>query len=204
MTTAVAHRCRPLQHRRLQCFLASSILSVFTWTTLYAFQCAYCYRLGNFIDFYFQHEILSNALMHGFPNADATVPLRHTLGLARSVRFHRFLWLSRPPPMTLIEMLHSTRANELPYEFWMQPPGKELLDTLILGARESKTYGDYKSDYFIWWEPRYMYMLLPYLQSNLRAAIATLQKGNRNIRAGTDNCTCVVHFRAVTSPTRLA
>ena len=41
-----------------------------------------------------------------------------------------------------------------------------------------------------------MYMLLPYLQSNLRAAIATLQKGHRNIRAGTDNCTCVVHFRA--------
>lgn len=174
---------------------------VLGWIIAACTQCMDCYRVGNYLDFYFQRELLTqlrNSRMS--PSADPSVPMRHTTGIRRGIalrRFFRLEWSSMILRPSIIETIHSRTLALVPqHELWQSPDGQRTLDKLVSGSRSSKTYGKATGDFFMWWDHTYLDLLRPILRESLRAAVESVrQKTGRRPRDRDDARTCVVHFR---------
>ena len=179
---------------------AVTALLTAAWAAISAILCSSCYRLGNFLDFYFQRELLLTlGPTHG---ADPHVPTLLAAGIWRGVmlrRVFRFRWLA---PAGLIETMHPWGlVIRPPQSLWEHPDAGRVLQMLLNGAPTSRTYGRATSDFFLWWDHDYLRLLLPYLRASIRRAVAQVRSAElaalrTTARQAHRSRTCVVHFRA--------
>ena len=162
--------CAP-RGRRVACCVIALLGLLLLWAAVRATECEHCYRLGNYIDFYLQRELL-RLMAARFPDADASVPVRHAAGLRRGVLLRRLLRVHRwAAPPTLIETLDARPLQPPPASLWEEPQARRVARGLIRGAPTSRTYGTAESDYFLWWNPSALRVLLPCVRATLRGAL---------------------------------
>ena len=156
--------------------------------------CSNCYRLGNYLDYYFQERILRELHAAGDEQAVAWIGGPHSLahGIWRGVRLRRLFWLRWRRPLSLIELFHDRRTQLLTAfptpSRWSRPDAAALRQALVAGAMHSSRTR--RPEFFLWWNQAHVQMLLPYLRDTIRSAVAPPAIADeRRTR------TCVVHFR---------
>ena len=210
-----AHRSPWHRLRRALALLLASVTLVM-WFMGARSVCRSCYRLGNYIDYYLQRELL---LVIAPSNAAGPAALAR--GISNGVAMRRFLRLQWFAPNTLIEYLEPRRLAHQPQaKWWSVAEAAQLAAELKEGAAEDARTGE--SRFFLWCvSVPGLKALLPHIRDTVREAIAAVlpseiaredvgrgdgghlvgSAGAGGVKAGgrasaaSSSRTCVVHFR---------
>ena len=174
--------------------LAVTVLAA-VWHLMASRICQSCYRLGNYIDYYLQRELLQQALEAASSGADPSGPAAMTYGIWRGVRMRRMIWPTRWfQPITLIEHLQHHRMARLPASALARPNMARVMRSLTEGAALSAR--THSNDFFLWWNHSHARTLLPYVGETLRNAISSAGSVPLARYGRPSDRTVVVHFRA--------
>ena len=135
-----------------------------------------CYRLGNFIDFWLQRELLRSL------DVSTSGPAGECSQILRGIQLRRFFRIEWLQSRSLIERISSLPLPQAP-TFWNDPSSAPLRQTLQEWDNSNRD-----SYPFVWWNIAQLKLVLPYLKPVLR----TLVDG---AFVEADQTTCVVHFR---------
>lgn len=176
------------------------VVCVPSWRLASALICQNCYRLGNYIDFYLQRELLRSRGGGSGSSAAAVAsqgPEALAYGIWRGVRMRRLLhpssWFE---PNSLIEQLHHRQEGvQLPPGAWARSDMRQLAYALHEGGSAAARSGT--PDFFLWWNHTHLRALLPHIRETIRAELASLPSTAAAQRVGAHASTeVVVHFRA--------
>lgn len=172
------------------------LVLLIAWRISAAHVCHGCYRLGNYLDFYLQRELLLQASAASATSSGAEVansassgPAALARGIWTGVWLKRFLHFRWTAPATLIEHLHSQRLSHLSRS-WQRPEAAQLLRALVAGGLASARSG--QPEFFLWWNQTLLHEMLPEVRDAVRAAVDAVVPQAGAPPPGT----CVVHFRA--------
>ena len=168
---------------RLVSILAVCLVFVLLWHQAARSVCRGngCYRVGNFIDFWVQRELLASL------RSSVTGPADQCAGIVRGITLRRFLRLEFLHARTLLEKLSSQRLSSSPSAtFWHDAVVQTGLRQTL---EEWEASTDEKNYPFVWWHHQQLQLLLPFIMPQLRSLVDEMP------HAPVTNGTCVVHFR---------
>ena len=140
-----------------------------------------CYRVGNFIDFWIQRELLASL------QSSITGPSDQCASIVRGIWLRRFLRLEFTHAQTLLEKLSSQRLSKPPAaSFWSDAAVENGLRQTL---EEWETSTDAKNFPFVWWHHQQLRHLLPFVKPQLQSLLHAIPHTH------VANDTCVVHFR---------
>ena len=176
------------------------------WQQLALHVCNGCYRVGNYLDFWMQKELMRAASDDAALSALAYRPAASCDGIVRQILLKRKVHMrSSIEPITLIERVATKRLlHPPPPGFWSDASRSGALRTLLMSWES-----DSDAEPVLWWHAEHMRILLPYLQPSMHALVEEIATTTQErpywqvdgssedilvMRNQNADRTCVVHF----------